>query len=185
MLKGNNYRLNRDLALIGVSAIFAVFIWQNNYIDQFIASLSQGRLVSAFIAGFFFTSAFTTPPAIAFLVKLAQFNSIFLISLIGAAGAVLGDSIIFYFVRDRLFDDILCGIKKSRKERIMHLFKSKIIRFSMALTGGLLVALPLFPDEIALAIIGMSKATTRVFIMVTFLFNFLAIFLLSLAGEYF
>ncbi len=185
MLKANNKAFKRDLLLISISVFIAVIIWRSSIVDLMIGQLDHGRLLSAFIAGFFFTSAFTTAPALIFLIKIAQLNSIFLVSVLGASGAVIGDAIIFYFVRERLLKDFMQSLKKKKRERIRRFIKSKIIRFSLAIAGGILIALPLFPDETALAILGASKITTRAFIIITFSFNFAAIYLLSLLAKNF
>jgi len=186
MIKGNNTKIARDLVAIAISIALAIALWQSAIINDLLSQLSQGRLISAFIAGFFFTSAFTTAPAFVLLVKIAQFNSIFLVAIIGAAGAVLGDSLIFYFVRDRLTKDFLNLTKKRRGwlARFRHLLKSKIIRFSLAIMAGFIIALPLLPDETALALMGLSRISTRFFIIITFAFNFLAILGISAAVKY-
>jgi uncharacterized membrane protein YdjX (TVP38/TMEM64 family) len=160
-------------------------MWGSPWLTSFFESLEQNRYIGAFIAGIFFTSVFTTAPAIMILVKIAEFNSVPLVAMMGAAGAVIGDSIIFYFFRDRLFTDIAKVIKLPRLKRLKHITRSKMIRLSVAMVGGLMLAIPLFPDETAIAMMGFSKISTRVFIMIAFFFNFISILLLSLGAKYF
>jgi uncharacterized membrane protein YdjX (TVP38/TMEM64 family) len=160
-------------------------MWDSPLLSGFFESLEQGRYIGAFIAGIFFTSIFTTAPAIMILVKISEFNSIPLVAIMGAAGAVIGDSIIFYFFRDRLFNDIAQVVKLPRLKRIRHLTRSKMIRLSAAMVGGLMMAIPLFPDETAMAIMGFSKISTRLFILIAFSFNFLSIILLAFGAKYF
>ena len=184
MIKGDNLKFKRDLFFIFISVVVSIFIYQSQIIDSFLAGLPQQGLITAFIGGFFFTSAFTTGPALIFLIKLTQFHNIYIVSMLGASGAVVGDTIIFYFVRDRLLNDLAILIKKNKYNRFKHFLKSKIIRFSLAMVGGLLISLPLFPDETALALIGISKVSTKVFIIISFAFNLLAIYAFSLGSLY-
>lgn len=185
MLKGNNDKLKQDLSILTVSLFFAALLWQNNTIDGFLAGLGETSLFSAFMAGLFFSSAFTTMPAVVLLAKIAQFNPPLTIALLGTAGAVIGDSVIFYFIRDRLVNDFLETIKKPRLKRIEHFLKSKMIRFSLGLIGGILIALPLPTDETAFTIMGISRIKTYTFLLIVFSFNFAAIYLMAKAGAYF
>lgn len=185
MLKANNNNLERDIIIIFTSIVIAYFMWGSPWLASFFESLEQNRYIGAFIAGIFFTSIFTTAPAIMILMKIAQFNSIPLVAVMGAAGAVIGDSIIFYFFKDRLFADIAQVVKLPRLKRLGHLTRSKMIRLSAAMVGGLMLAIPLFPDETALAMMGFSKISTRLFIIIAFSFNFLSILFLALGIKYF
>lgn len=184
MLKGNNEKLRQDLSILAVSLFFAVLLWHNNAIDYFLISVGETSLLSAFVAGLFFSSAFTTIPAVAFLAKIAQFNSPLTIAFLGGAGALIADSVLFYFIRDRLVSDFMETIRKPRLKRIEHLLKSKIIRFSAGLIGGVLLALPLPTDETAFTIMGLSRMKTYTFLLIAFSFNFAAIYLMASAAAY-
>jgi len=181
MLKGNNTRLKRDLAILVISVVVAYFLFQSPSFDQFIKSLTSTGSIgwSAFVIGIFFTSAFTTAPAIAALIKMAQFAPAWQVALFGAIGAVIGDAIIFYFMRDRLIKDFMLTVKKPRMQRIKHFLKSKIIRVSIALASGVLIAIPLPTDEAAFTLLGISRIKTPTFLAIAFSFNFVAIFTMS------
>lgn len=179
------HNLFRDLAIIFFSLVVAAYLWQTNLTVNIISFFPQVKLLGAFIAGLFFTSAFTILPAGVALAEIAQSNSLILVSFIGAAGAVVGDMIIFRFVRDHLLDDFIYLIQQnSHKSRIKHIFRSRIMRFSLALLGGIMIASPL-PDELGLTLLGMSKVKTNLFIPISFVFNFMGIFIVGLAAKYF
>lgn len=179
MLKGNNKKIKRDLFLIAASVGITAHAWSNGYIEDFLNILPLSHFLSALIAGIFFTSAFTTIPAIALLVKMAQLTSTPTVAFFGAIGAVLGDGVIFYFFRDSLVKDIANIIKKRKLARIQHILKSKIIRFSVIISSGVLIALPLPTDEAAFFILSLTKTKTPAFLIIAFTFNFLAIYTLS------
>lgn len=185
MLKGNNHRLKEDFSFLIIGLFIAVLLWHNNVIDSVLASLSEARLLSAFIAGLFFTSGFTTLPAVAFMAKVAQITPPITVALLGALGAVIGDAAIFYFVRERLAEDFMETLKKPRIKRINHLLKSKIIRFSLGIVSGVLIALPLPTDETAFTIMGLSRTKTYMFLIIAFTANFLAIYIMASLAHYF
>ena len=122
-------------------------------------------------------------PATVALIKIAQFNSLWLVALLGAIGAVIGDLVIFYFLRDHLTEDFLELLKHGTSgKRIRHIFRSKIMRFSLAIIGALVIASPL-PDELGLALLGISKIKSSLFIPISFLMNFLGIILINVVAR--
>lgn len=185
MLKGNNRKFKRDFLILAESFIFALVLWETNIIDSFLAQIESTHLLGAFIAGLFFSSAFTTMPAAAFLVKISQFNSPAAIAFVGTIGALISDSVIFYLIKDKLIKDFKDTLNKPRLKRITHFFKSKIIRFSVTIISGILIALPLPTDEAAFALMGISKIKTPTFIIIAFTFNFIAIYLMASGARYF
>lgn len=179
MLKGNNHHLREDFSFLMVGLFLAFLIWQNNAIDPFLVRLEEMKMISAFAAGLLFTSAFTTLPAVAFMAKIANFSSPLEIAFLGALGAVIADASIFYFVRERLVNDFFETLKKPRIKRIDHFLKSKIIKFSLGLASGVLIALPLPTDETAFTLLGISRTKTYTFLLIAFVANFTAIYLIT------
>ena len=48
--------------------------------------------------------------------------------------------------------------------------------------GGLIIASP-FPDELGIGLLGFSKMRTRWFVLLSFTFNFIGIFLIGLVAK--
>lgn len=103
-----------DLVAIGISIAIAIGIIQTGVLHTLLTSTVESRLLGSFIAGFFFTSVFTTAPAIVALGEISTSNHIIATALVGALGSVCGDLIIFRFVHDRLSDDLVHFIKIKR-----------------------------------------------------------------------
>ena len=130
--------------------------------------------VGSFLSGVFFTSIFTAAPATVMLYEIAQGWSALPVALIGALGAVVGDLLIFRFIRDRLTSGL------NRKWiKILHLSKA---RFLAAILGGIVIASPL-PDELGLALMGLSNVRQRWIIPMSFVFNFLGILAIGLLAR--
>ncbi len=162
--------LMRDLAIVVLSIALAVIIVKTETLTDILTTTQEIKFLGAFIAGLFFTSIFTTAPATVVLAEIAQTNSIFAIALIGGLGALIGDLIIFRFVKDRLSEDFNYLIKQSKSKRLGHLFRLRFFRWLFAFLGALVIASPL-PDELGLFFMGLSKIKTKWFIPLSFLLN--------------
>lgn len=131
----------------------------------------------------FFTSIFTTTPAIVTLGAIAQSSqSVLPVAIFGGLGALCGDLIIFRFMRDRLGEDITRLIKNSGNGRLRSIVRLKFFRWLTFFLGALVIASPL-PDELGLAMMGFSKIKTSLFIPVSFVFNFLGILVIGLIAK--
>ncbi len=147
-------------------------------------SASEIKSLSSFIAGFFFTSAFTTAPAVVALGQIAKNGSLFYTAFFGALGSLFGDLIIFRFIRDRLTDHMHELLKKDKWwRRIHHLtFNLRYFRWLTFLMGGVIIASPL-PDELGISLLGLSKMKTKHFIPISFIFNFMGILLIGILAK--
>lgn len=180
----NNHKNNliQDAAIVILSVLIAIVLAKTGVLVDILASSKKLELFGSFIAGMFFTSVFTVAPATVVLAEIAQVNSIFLTALFGGIGAMIGDLIIFRFVKDRLSKDILYLLKKSKSERLISIFRLRIFRWLIAFLGALIIASPL-PDELGLTMLGFSKVKTSLFIPISFLLNSLGILVIGLIAK--
>lgn len=170
----------QDIAIIFLSVLVALILIKTDTIAKILTTTKELELFGSFIAGMFFTSIFTTAPAIVTLGELAQVNSIFLTALFGGLGAVIGDLIIFYFIRDRFGEHLMELAKhKGLVKRFKVLLKLKFFRWFTFLIGGLIIASP-FPDELGIGLLGFSKMKMSYFIPLSFIFNSIGILLIGL-----
>jgi len=146
---------------------------------KILTSTQELELLGSFVAGMFFTSVFTAAPAMVTLGEIARANSIIPTAIWGAMGAVVGDLIIFRFIRDRFSEHLMELVKyQGAGERIKILLKLKFFRWLTFLVGGLIIVSP-FPDEIGVSLLGFSKMRTSWFISLSFVFNFTGILLVG------
>jgi hypothetical protein len=178
MRKFKNH-IAKDAFIIVISILLAVLMVKSNILASLFHATEGMRLLGSFFAGIFFTSAFTTPLAIAALGKLAETNSIVGVAAFGALGALLGDMIIFRFVKDSVAEDLEYLMTLSKKDgRMRWIFKLKLFRWISPFIGALIIASPL-PDEIGIAILGLSRAKMVHFIPISYLMNFLGIYIIG------
>lgn len=176
----------QDLAIITMSIVFAVFLVETSILSKILLSTLRLELFGSFVAGLFFTSIFTTAPAIVTLGQIAHSSgSVWSTALFGALGAVVGDLFIFKFVRDRLSEHFLELIKhEGYWKRVKALLRLKYFRWITFLLGGLIIASP-FPDELGIGLLGFSKMKVKTFIPISFIFNFIGIVIIGFVAQNF
>lgn len=180
-MKHAHSHITRDLAIVAFSIFLAVYLEESQVFEMVLRSAKDWSLLGALVAGFFFTSVFTTAPAIVVLGEISQYEPLIPVALIGGLGAVFGDLIIFKFVKDSLTDDLVFLFKKFSR-RQASIFKNTFFRWLMVVAGGIIIASP-FPDEIGIALMGFSKTNTRLFMTLSYVFNFLGILAIGLVAR--
>lgn len=178
--KRNN--LIRDLIIVLISIVLAIVLVKIGVVKSLVASSHDIRFLGSFLAGIFFISVFTAAPAAVVLVESAQANSAWEIALFGGLGALVGDLIIFKFLKDSLADDILYLIENTGLNKITAIFKFKFLRWVIPFLGAVIIASP-FPDELGLVMMGLSKTKTLIFIPISFILNFLGILSIGLIAQ--
>ncbi|MBI2591604.1 MAG: hypothetical protein HYW34_02920 [Candidatus Brennerbacteria bacterium] len=180
----NNHKkkLIRDSVLIILSVFIAIILAKTGILKELITSTQEMRFIGSFIMGVLFVSVFTAAPAIVALGEIAQSNSVIIVAIIGGLGALIGDLIIFRFVKDRVSEHFDYLIKISKLERLFPIFKLKLFRWSIPFIGALIIASPL-PDEIGITILGLSKMKNSYFLLLSFILNSAGILIIGLIAK--
>ncbi len=166
--------LLQDLGLVAVSVFVAIALMKTDVLVGVLTSTKELEYLGSFLAGLFFTSIFTTAPAIVTLGEIAQANGVWPTAALGALGAVVGDLLIFRFVRDSLTEHVAALVKARGRGRKSSVSRGRLLRWLAFMVGGLVIASPL-PDELGVSLLGMSKVRMAVFVPVALVFNFLGI----------
>ncbi len=172
--------LIQDLGIIALSVGVAVLLVRTGSVERLLVSVGGFTIFGSFFAGIFFVSAFTVAPAAAVLVEFFRANSLLEVAFAGGLGALAGDYLMFRFLRDRVAEDIASLLRHSRLRRLLAVFRLRCFRWVTPLAGALIVASP-FPDEIGLALMGLSRLRTAIFLPISFALNFLGILAMGLA----
>ncbi len=171
-----------DLCIVAVSIIAAIYIVHSGAIEHILAMTGDRILLTSLVAGLFFTSVFTTAPAIAVLGSLSHHGNIFIIAAVGGVGAVLGDYILFWFVRDHITKDASALMKGRRWRGVRHILRNRMLRRLLPIIGAFIVASP-FPDEVGLALMGVSKLSTGRFLLIAYCMNALGILAIGFVAQ--
>lgn len=158
--------------------VFAILTIYTPLIDHTIKYAGNLGYLGAFVVGIFFTSTFTVVPASFVLFHMADILHPVEVALLAGAGAMIGDYVIFRFIKDRVFKELLPVIRKLHTpRRIKLLFKSPFFAWLVPLIGGLIIASPL-PDEVGISMLGLSKIKKWQFFLLVFVLNAVGVFLI-------
>lgn len=171
------------LLLLLLTVVLAYIIFKERNVLPFHNTLLMLGYDGIFLAGIFFTYGFTAAPATAVLLIMARELNLFWAGVIGGAGALIGDLLIFSFIRDSFMDEI----KKLSKEKIiMRMYNnmhSTLKKYLILVLGGFIISSPL-PDEIGVSLLAIStKISTKEFMIVSYLLNTVGIFVILLIGK--
>ena len=159
-----------------------IFSYTHIFLPLFNFLLSLGYF-GIFLTGIFYSYSFTAIPATAVLLVLAEKENIILTAFVAGFGAVIGDLLIFKFIRHS-FDDEL---KLFAKEKVIIYIKGKAHRvlkkYFMILTGFIIIASPL-PDEIGVFLIAeFTSITTKLFSLIAFILDTCGILVILIIGQ--
>lgn len=183
--KIEKFNLNhKNLIVLIISIFLAYKIVTSEHIVSILSYAGSFGYLGGFISGILFSYGFSTIPAAAMLFLLAKNLNPFLLALIGGFGGMLGDLIIFKFVRDHLLEEIKFIISEelhleiSFIPKVMH---SYALRKIIPATAGLIMCLPL-PGELAMVLLGITKYEFKRTALLSYIFNFIGIFAIGIVG---
>ncbi|MDQ3089627.1 MAG: hypothetical protein M3Q24_00535 [bacterium] len=145
--------------------------------QQIITSISKLGYIGSFVSGIFFVSTFTVAPASVVLFKLVQTYNPLFIALTAGLGAVIGDYMIFRFLKDNVFDEVRPIFMKLGGSHFSRLISTPYFAWLAPVLGALIIASP-FPDEMGVGLMGISKLKNWQFLTISFLLNSLGILLI-------
>lgn len=181
--KKESYRdLAEDMFYVFLSVIFALLIVRFGVIKNLISLVREGQIIGSFMAGIFFTSAFTIAPSSVALAEISHSAPVFIVAFWGACGAVVGDTVIFLFVRDRFAHDLSEALASFHDKKLTRFFHRRFFKWLGPLIGAFIIASPL-PDEMGVTMMGISKIRTWILVLISFVMNFVGVlFVAYIAG---
>jgi len=133
--------------------------------------LTSTGYLGIFFAGVFYVYGFTAGIATAAILIIGRTQDIITAGLIAGAGALVGDLIIFRFIRTSFKDEIERLSKEKLIKKIGKLVPKNIRAVMTYIFATLFIALPL-PDEIGVSLLATStKITIKNFLVVSFVLN--------------
>ena len=173
----NSKAIYHDILMILSGIIIAIIIVQTGLLDFIINALKDYYIIAIFISGIFFTSAFTIAPASISLMHIANYAPVPYVVIFGALGAMCGDLILFFFIRDRFAEDLMKTLKKGTVKHILNSFHFGLLKWLAPIVGALIIASPI-PDEFAVTLFGMSKVKTIILMPLSLIMNSIGIYVL-------
>ncbi len=140
--------------------------------------------LAAFLAGVGFSSIFTTAPAMIALGSLGAAYGPWYVAVYGGVGALLGDLVILKVMKvtasaaAQPVARIVPSPRFLQLKRLRHTLSHGPLKVVLWLIGGTIIASPL-PDELGLAVLGLSKVSLRFLIPISYTFNTIGIALIG------
>src|SRR3989339_1428659 len=96
----------RNTSLLILSLVVLFLVSDTDIAHALIKEIGSYGYLGALIAGIFFVSTFTVAPASVVLFHLSQIFNPGLIAICAGMGAVIGDLLIFRFLKDGVFEEL-------------------------------------------------------------------------------
>ncbi len=174
----------QDLMFLTLSIFLSFFALENGLITKFVLSIGDLHWIGVIFAGMFFTSVFTTAPAILVLGELSHTTSLPILVILGGLGAVLGDYVIFRFIKDRVSEDFsYIFLLNKKRYKFFAIFKIGLFKYFVPFLGALIIASPL-PDELGVTMLGLSNLNDKTFFLVSFFSNSFGILIIALFTKF-
>ena len=179
---------HKNLILLLLGLFFGIFLYHYKPFHDFLASLGGFGYVSAFIAGILYDSTVTVATSISILLILGEGLPKWQVALVAGIGAVIGDFIVYKFVKDDvmrelgpIIETIEDDIGRKRIRAVKHLLHTKYFHWTLPLVAAILIGSP-FPNELAWGLMGTVKMKNYQVVLLSFVVNFTGIILLLSAS---
>lgn len=178
------YLKYKNLTIFFLSIIFALILSRFEGFHSFLLGFGDFGYIGAFIAGMLFVSTFTVTTGAVILLVLAEKLNPIEIALLAGAGGVMGDFIIFKFVKDGLVEEVREVYEKvDHNNHILKLLHTKYFSWLFPVFGALVIMSP-FPDELGVSLMGISKMKTYQFLILAFILDVTGVFLVVSASRF-
>ncbi len=172
----------RNTTLLILSLVVLFLVSDTEVAHALIREIGSYGYVGAFIVGIFFVSTFTVAPASVVLFHLAQDFNPGLIAMFAGMGAVIGDLLIFRFLKDGVFEELRPLFRRYGGHYISNLLGTPYFAWLAPVIGAIIIASP-FPDEIGIALMGLSRIKLWQFVVLAFVLNALGILVIVLLAR--
>jgi hypothetical protein len=164
----------KNLVYIGLFALMILIgylVVVSGIVEDWAARGGGWWLALTFLAGLLFTSFSTIPLATAVFISLAHAGlPIWQTAFIGGLGAMIGDAGLFAALKVSVLDTAAAYLARKTHGAFQKFAHKPLVRLGSVLVGGLVIASPL-PDELGMAIMGLTDVPTRYVFLIAFVFD--------------
>lgn len=168
----------KNLTLTFVSLAITLLLSQNEQFVSYLMHLGKFGFVGALIAGFLCASSFTIAIGALILFEFSKTLNLIELCIIAGIGCMMGDLIILKLFRNGLENEVYSIYEAvDHKHQIVKLFHTKYFSWTLPVIGALIIMSP-FPDEIGVSILGLTKMSSKQFILLSFVLDTVGILIL-------
>jgi hypothetical protein len=168
----------KNTTLLLLSVVLLILFVNTEAFQHFLIEFGLLGYPGAFIIGIFFVSIFTVAPATVVLFYLAREFDPILVAIFATFGSILGDYVIFRFLKNGVFEELEPVIvDQLGKRRIHKLLHTPHFSWLLPIVGAIIIASPL-PDEAGIALLGLSSIKPWQFIVLVGILDFIGLLVL-------
>lgn len=167
----------KNTFLLIISIVVFFYFADAPFVKNAISGIGNLGYLGAFLTGIFFVSTFTVAPASIVLFYLAKELAPLEVAIFAGLGCVVGDYIIFRFLKDRVFEELKPVFTRLGGIKLSQLFATPFFAWVAPVAGAVIIASPL-PDEIGVGLLGISKLKNWQFLLLSFVLNSIGIFII-------
>lgn len=175
-IKNFNWRFKNTFFLI-ISLIILFYIADSEVVTKLINQIGDWGYFGALLVGIFFVSVFTVAPSILVIYYLAEYLNPWEVAVFAGLGAVIGDLLIFKFLKNNLFAEWGGLLKSHHKLKINQIFSTPYFSWLLPIIGAIIIISP-FPDELGISLMGLSRISKWQFAIISFILNAIGIFII-------
>lgn len=176
----HNKHTHTNLLLMVLGGVVTYLLSQWGGFHVFLNHLDGYGYLGAFVAGALFVGTFTATTGAYILATLTKTLNPWELGLVAGLGAVVADITIFRFVKDGILEELEEIYNELHGRRLVHILHVKTFRWTLPVLGAIIIASPL-PDELGVALMGISRLPTWKFVILSFILNSLGIFFTTYA----
>lgn len=167
-----------NLTYVLLSLMVAYWLSHFQLFHSALLHLGNFGYLGALVGGILYVSSFTVATGALILITLAEYMHPVEIAFVAAIGGVIGDFLIFTLIKDDLSSELYdLFVRFMHGRKLIKLFKRPALSWLLPVIGSLIVMSP-FPDEFGISLMGISTLSRLKFVLITFLLDFLGVFLL-------
>jgi hypothetical protein len=165
----------KNLTLLICGLIFAVFLVIIPVFQPLLLTFGSLGFVGAIVAGMLFVTTFTVATGAVLLGILLPQMGLIQLTILASIGAIIADLLIFFYVKDGLVGELTPIYKKLGGSKLNKILHSHTFSWTLPVLGAIIMASPI-PDEIGVALLGLSRISVSKFLVISATLNLVGIF---------
>lgn len=150
--------------LVSLALGFLLFAYPLTH--ELLRKLADFGYLGALLGGALFVWSYSVGIGLAILLTLKEELPLVPLAIAGGIGGMLGDLVIFRFVKSTLKRELLDIAHKLWGKKAVKNVRKGPLKFFLPVIGVIIVLSP-FPDELGISLMGLSRISTIQFILLT------------------
>jgi hypothetical protein len=172
----------RNVLLLFFGLLLTYILYRSSFFSNLVSQLVRFGYLGGLLGGFLFSSTLTAIIGLLLVLSLVPHLNLFGLVSAAALGAVIGDIIIFYLIRNKIDHDSSFAPQLFTRYHLTKLFHSRYFSWTLPIIGALIIMSPL-PDELGISLFSVSHVPVEEFAFVSLMSRTFIFFLVISAAS--